>query len=115
VTTAHESAAPLTKCDALPRVSGTASAASVAVAVYVDDMRATFGRMIMCHMIADTSEELHAMAEKIGVARRWVQDAGGVHEHYDICLQMRAKAVKLGAKEITTRELVGMTLARYPR
>ena len=39
--------------------------------VYVDDMKAKFGRMIMCHMIADTDEELHTMASKIGVKLKW--------------------------------------------
>ena len=43
------------------------------MAVYVDDMRANFGRMKMCHMIADTIDELHTMADRIGVARRWFQ------------------------------------------
>jgi hypothetical protein len=41
--------------------------------VYVDDMRAKYGRMVMCHLIADTDAELHAMAKAIGVARRWHQ------------------------------------------
>jgi hypothetical protein len=48
--------------------------------VYVDDMRAEFfpphapgRRFIMCHMIADTEEELHAMAARIGVACKWHQ------------------------------------------
>jgi hypothetical protein len=74
------------------------------VSVYVDDMRAPYGRMIMCHMIADTSAELHEMARRVGVARRWVQKEGTPKEHYDVCLAMRAKAVKLGAKEITWEE-----------
>lgn len=30
--------------------------------VFVDDMRAKFGPCLMCHMIADTDAELHAMA-----------------------------------------------------
>lgn len=63
-------------------------------------MRAPYGRMIMCHLLADTDDELHAMAAKIGVARRWHQKAGTPHSHYDICLSKRAKAVKLGAVEI---------------
>jgi len=29
--------------------------------VYVDDMRSKFGHMIMCHMLADTDEDLHDM------------------------------------------------------
>jgi hypothetical protein len=71
------------------------------MSVYVDDMRAPFRRMVMCHMLADSSEELHAMARAIGVARRWFQG-----DHYDICLTKRAHAVRLGAKEITLRQAV---------
>lgn len=73
------------------------------MAVYVDDMRANFGRMIMCHMVADTSEELHAMADAIGVARRWVQYPGTTREHYDIALAKRAQAVRHGAIGVTWR------------
>lgn len=68
--------------------------------VYVDDMRAPYGRMIMCHMLADTDEELHAMAAAIGVARRWHQKPDTPHSHYDICLSKRAAAVRLGAVEV---------------
>ena len=75
--------------------------------VYVDDMRAPYGRMIMCHMIADGDDELHAMADAIGVARRWHQG-----DHYDICLTKRALAVKRGAREITWRQAAFMRLAQ---
>lgn len=70
------------------------------MSVYVDNMRAKYGRMVMCHMLADTDDELHAMADKIGVARRWHQKAGTPHSHYDICLSKRAVAVRLGAQEV---------------
>lgn len=75
--------------------------------VYVDNMRAPYGRLIMCHMIADTDEELHAMADKIGVARRWHQG-----DHYDICLSKRALAVSFGAQEITLRQAGAMHARR---
>lgn len=75
------------------------------MSVYVDDMRAPFGRMIMCHMMADTSDELLQMADTIGVARKWIQYPGTPKEHFDISLSKRALAVKHGAIEITQREM----------
>ena len=80
--------------------------------IYVDDMRAQFGRMILCHMIADTSDELHAMARSIGVRRRWCQYEGMAKEHYDICLSKRAMAVESGAVEITWKEAGRMARER---
>jgi hypothetical protein len=75
------------------------------MSVYVDDMKAGFGRMIMCHMIADTPDELMAMADRIGVARKWLQCAGTPKEHFDICLAKRARAVSFGAVEVTQMAL----------
>lgn len=77
------------------------------MAVYVDNMRAAFGRMIMCHMWADTREELFAMADRIGVSRKWFQRPATVGlfgmdaswEHFDIAMSKRAMAVKAGAVE----------------
>ena len=66
------------------------------MSVYVDDMHAPYGRLIMCHMLADTDAELHAMADRIGVARKWHQG-----DHYDIALSKRRLAIKFGAVEIT--------------
>lgn len=76
------------------------------MSVYVDDFRATFGRMKMCHMIADSKAELLAMADAIGVHRRWIQSEGTPREHFDICLAKRALAVKRGAIETDARGIV---------
>lgn len=70
------------------------------MAVYVDDMAARYGRMVMFHMVADTTEELTAMATKIGVSAKHIQKRGTIHEHFDICLTKRALAVRAGAIEI---------------
>lgn len=77
------------------------------MAVFVDDMMASFGRMKMCHLIADTDAELHAMAARIGVARKWYQG-----DHYDIALSKRALAITYGAKPITWRDLSLMMVPR---
>lgn len=75
--------------------------------VYVDDMNATFhpphqpGRVyIMCHMVAEGEAELHVMAAKIGVSRRWYQG-----DHYDVTKSAKARAIKLGAVETSWRQL----------
>ena len=70
------------------------------MSVYVDPSRWPFGRMVMCHMWADSEDELLAMADMIGVARKWVQrppKASWVH--FDIAKAKRALAVKYGAIE----------------
>jgi len=46
---------------------------------------------------------LHAMADKIGVSRRWYQG-----DHYDIASSKRALAVHYGATEITMRQCAMM-------
>lgn len=84
------------------------------MAVYVDDMRAAFRRMTMCHMIADSREELLAMADRIGIRRHWLQKTGTPQEHFDICLSKRAKAVAAGAIQITQRQLAEKVRARRP-
>ena len=85
--------------------------------VYVDDMHLSsmgeFGRMKMCHMLADSDAELHAMADDIGVQRKWHQKppkASG--SHYDIAMSKRAMAIKAGAVEITMQQAAAMNRRR---
>lgn len=82
--------------------------------VYVDDMykypMGRYRRMKMSHMVADTEEELHAMAKQIGVARRWYQG-----DHYDICMNRRVLAVASGAVELTMIQLGRMVINKRKR
>lgn len=75
------------------------------MSVYVDHYFAQFGRMQMSHMIADTLPELHEMADKIGVARKWFQNQASI-PHYDVCKSKRELAIKLGAVPVERREFV---------
>ena len=68
------------------------------MAVYVDNARNAYGRMRMAHMWADSREELFAMADKIGVARKWFQRPPRASwEHFDICQTKRQLAIQEGA------------------
>ena len=53
-----------------------------------------------CHMTADSLEELHAMADRIGLRRSWCQYRARLeHTHYDLTPSKRALAVRFGAME----------------
>lgn len=84
------------------------------MSVYVDDMylypMGRFGRMKMSHMVADTEAELYEMADKIGIARKWVQHKGQGRDriHFDVAMSARAAAVAAGAIEMTMRDLAMM-------
>lgn len=82
--------------------------------VYVDDMEADFKpghrpgfKYVMSHMIADTEDELHRMADTIGVARKWFQG-----DHYDITQSKNKLAIKAGARLIPVRTLAFMACNR---
>lgn len=85
------------------------------MAVFVDDMKAPYRGMVMCHMAADSTAELLAMADRIKVSRKWIQAAGTHREHFDICQAKRALAVTFGAVEVTQREMAQRRLARGVR
>lgn len=74
--------------------------------VYVDSAKNRYGRMLMCHMLADTEAELHSMADRIGVSRHWFQGHGT--PHYDLCQTKRTLALQYGAVEIGRREVVAL-------
>ena len=81
--------------------------------VYVDNLNAQYGRMIMCHMMADSLDELHQMADKIGINRKWFQNKPRF-PHYDIAKSKKALAIQHGAVEVTPQQLVTIMREKYP-
>jgi hypothetical protein len=74
--------------------------------VYVDDVEHPFGRMLMCHLWADSLEEMLAMVDRIGVQRKWIQGHPTLSlpqfrkaswVHFDISKQKKALAIAAGA------------------
>lgn len=80
--------------------------------VYVDNAAHAFGRMVMCHMFSPGLDELHFMADHIGVARKWFQNPLTMPKvswpHYDIAKSKRALAVAAGAVECDKYCMVAM-------
>ena len=64
--------------------------------------------------MADTDDELHAFAARMGMRREWFQDkAGRPHQaHYDVPERARPEALALGAVEVTWRQVGRMMRAR---
>ncbi|HVC71869.1 MAG TPA: DUF4031 domain-containing protein [Acidimicrobiales bacterium] len=78
--------------------------------VYVDDWRqpATVGPVTArwSHLTADSTEELHAFAEALGMRRAWFQghQHDPLRDHYDITDRLRDEAVARGAVAVTWRQ-----------
>lgn len=73
--------------------------------VYVDQMNKKYRGMLMCHMLADTEEELIEMAKKIGVDLKWHQFPNTYKSHFDICKKKKKIAIELGAKEVSRKDI----------
>lgn len=52
-----------------------------------------------CHLMADTEQELHDFAKRLGLRREWFQPRER-HPHYDLTLRRREVAIRLGAIEV---------------
>lgn len=73
----------------------------------MDNARIPYGRMKMCHMVADSLDELNDMADAIGVSRRWLQmPPKASFPHYDVCASKRKHAIERGAVEATRKQLI---------
>lgn len=82
------------------------------MSTYVDSWNAKYRGMIMCHVIADSHEELLNLMDKIEVKRKWIQNENSYREHFDICLSKKKLAIKNGTIEISTIDLVRICRAK---
>ncbi|MBW8017094.1 MAG: DUF4031 domain-containing protein [Planctomycetes bacterium] len=79
------------------------------MSVYVDSMKpcvpTNYWRYNKsCHLVADSVPELHRFADQLGLKKSWFQEKSS--PHYDLTEGMRAKAVELGAIELSIIEFV---------
>lgn len=65
-----------------------------------------------CQMYADTLEELHAMADRLGLPRSWFQNEQPEFPHYDLVHVRRDYAISLGAIETDRRHVAEFLRAR---
>jgi hypothetical protein len=83
--------------------------------VYVDDwrQRATIRDREdrWSHLLADDQDELHALAAQLGIPRRGYQQhrRSAALNHYDLPENYRLKAIELGARPVTWREMARLT------
>lgn len=74
--------------------------------VYVDNSRLEWRGKQWCHLVADSLEELHAFAGRLGLRREWFQSRT-MYLHYDVTVAVRAKALALGAQIGDKATIVG--------
>ena len=84
------------------------------MAVYVDPLMnhgwKMYGNPVRsCHMFADSEDELHEMARRLGLKKIWFQPGKGRRvAHYDITTKKRQRAVATGAQELGLHQAVGI-------
>ena len=70
------------------------------MAVYVDDAVSLWRGHRWAHLMADTLDELHAFASRLGLQRERFQDKTS-GAHYDVPAPLREQALRLGAVAIS--------------
>jgi len=68
--------------------------------VYVDDAVHLWRGRRWAHLMADTLDELHGMAQRLDIPRRAFQNKTS-GAHYDVPSELRERAIELGATAIS--------------
>lgn len=72
--------------------------------IYVDNVRIPYRGMLMSHMTADTLDEIHEMADRLEIFRKYFQYPPKTRfPHYDIPVDRRERALALGAHAVDRR------------
>ncbi|MGJ4729883.1 DUF4031 domain-containing protein [Luteimonas sp. SDU101] len=82
--------------------------------VYVDDAVTLWRGRRWAHLMADTLDELHTFAARLGLPRHAFQNKTS-GAHYDVTAELRERAIALGAQAISRhhdRALVRAVIAR---
>lgn len=91
------------------------------MAVYVDEVRDYTGidnaatrrhGHGWCHMIADTTDQLDAMALAIGLRTSYRQHSGKPLEHYDLTPSKREQAIRKRAQPLAAEEFRRLLVLR---
>ena len=77
--------------------------------IYVDRAIWPWKGKKWCHLFADSVDELHGFAEKMGLKRGWFQDKRV--PHYDLTESKRSIALKQGAIE-ATKDIIKIHFSR---
>lgn len=75
------------------------------MAVYVDNERIPWRGKLWCHLVADSLDELHQCAARLGLKRAWFQDQAS-YPHYDVTTTVRERALALGALPARKRQMI---------
>lgn len=80
------------------------------MAIYVDNVKIKWQGREWCHLVADSLDELHGFARILGLKRSWFQ-ASASYPHYDVTIEVRKRALLLGASEGCRRKIISCAKA----
>ncbi|MEE4156199.1 DUF4031 domain-containing protein [Pseudomonas viridiflava] len=75
------------------------------MAVYVDAEGIKWRGREWSHLVADSLDELHAFADKLGLRRSWFQSKT-LYPHYDVTKSVRTRALAMGAHGADREKIV---------
>jgi hypothetical protein len=73
--------------------------------VYVDSEEIQWRGRSWCHLVADSLQELHNFAARLGLQRRWFQGRS-FYPHYDVTVAVRTRALRIGAVDADRETII---------